>query len=138
MPILHSTPLSTTKICTNLENFVFYRLWISMYIYFFVWLYKFSLKSFWKKNIKTANNLVPGTCVLKSPLRDEVRMGKACFRAKKLWVRVATTEMFSSVIYLLLLTMKSGISFWQCNGGMNLNIETVQSDCGSKLCNRLV
>ena len=55
---------------------------ILMYIHFFVWLYKF-LTSHFEKKYKTANSLAPGTCVLKSPLWDEVRMEKACFRAKK-------------------------------------------------------
>ena len=36
--------------------------------------------------------------------------------------------MMSAVSYLFWLSMQSGISFWRCNGGMNLNNENVQKD----------
>ena len=67
-------PLSTIEFCNSLEKFI--------------WLYKFSLKTF-RKN-RTAKNFAPGTCVLQISLRDKSRMGRECFRAKLMWVGAAT------------------------------------------------
>ena len=96
-----------------------------------MWLYKLSLKSFWKKN-KTAKNVAPGTCVLQRFLRDKLPM-------RNVFVRKNYGLGLPLVIDVCSwLTMQSWISFWLCNVGINLKNETVQLDYGSKLCKIVV
>ena len=58
-----------------------------------VWLYKHSCSR--SEKSKIAKILPPGTCVLQCYLRGKVRMGKGCFRARKLWVGVTSGKLYN-------------------------------------------
>ena len=104
-----------------------FRLSIFVCCYSFVLLCKFFLNSFWKNwNSKET-----------WPRNLRAAKFSTGLSAKKLWVGLAISYLMSAVSCLFWLTTKIGIRFWRCNGGMNLNNETVQLDFGLKLCKKI-
>ena len=88
------------KICINFEKLCFHTtLNLCACLQFSVALqvlYEVVLKI-----LRKTKDPAPGTCVLQSSVQEKISMGKECFRAKKLWDRVATRYLMFLGSYLL-------------------------------------